>query len=135
MTNKITIAQNSNRGARPKKNLFSTLVVLAAVLLICSILVQNLNRRGDVANEVDTRKTEVAKLKEEQDRLKQALSEAHTEAYIEKQLRDNLRLEKEGEITVVLPEESIVKKLAPKLKRDEAILPEPNWKRWLNLFL
>jgi hypothetical protein len=41
---------------------------------------------------------------------------------------------KEGEVIVVLPDEDILRKLAPLLPTEENTLPEPNWKKWEKLF-
>ena len=66
--------------------------------------------------------------------MEQRLAEVKGEEYIEKQLRDNLGLAKEGEIVVVLPDEEILRKIAPSVPEEEDILPDPTWKKWLKLF-
>ena len=42
---------------------------------------------------------------------------------------------KEGEIVVILPDEHILRKLAPDREIEEEVLPDPNWKKWMKLFL
>lgn len=59
--------------------------------------------------------------------------------YIERVARDTLGLGKEGEIALVMPQESEVKKLSPRLfaKKQETDEKEntPVWKQWLQLFI
>ena len=42
---------------------------------------------------------------------------------------------KEGEIVVILPDPETVRKFAPSIYTEEEPLPDPNWKKWLKLFL
>ena len=42
---------------------------------------------------------------------------------------------KDGETIVVLPEEETLRKMAPRFEREEEVLPDPTWKKWVKLFL
>jgi len=66
--------------------------------------------------------------------LEARLREARDDIYIEKQLRDKLGYAKEGEIVVILPEDDVLRKLAPEEKKEEETLPDPNWKKWMKVF-
>jgi hypothetical protein len=66
--------------------------------------------------------------------LGKRLAEVKSQDYIEKQLRDKLGLAKPGEIVVVMPDADTLRKLAPKPVEEEAVLPDPTWKKWLRLF-
>jgi cell division protein FtsB len=76
----------------------------------------------------------VEALRKEQKDLQKRLDKVQSEEFIEKQLRDNLGLSREGEIVIILPEEDIVRSFAPKIEREEISLPDPNWKKWAKLF-
>jgi len=109
--------------------------IFIALFLVLSIsLIRNvikISQAGKVVGEASLR---VEILKEENLKLQERLSEVQGEAYVEKELRDKLGLAKEGETVLVLPEEDIVRSLAPKLTEEEETLPDPNWKKWLKLF-
>jgi 2-phospho-L-lactate guanylyltransferase (CobY/MobA/RfbA family) len=77
----------------------------------------------------------VKELQRENRKLKRDLQEKESEEFIEKELRNKLNLAKKGEIVVVLPDEEILRKLAPERVEEEEALPDPNWKKWLKLFL
>lgn len=65
--------------------------------------------------------------KQENQRLKSALSYAQTQEFIEKEARDKLFMTKAGEQKVLIPQES---------KNPDEIIKDsdPNWKKWLKLF-
>ena len=72
--------------------------------------------------------------------LTNRLTEVGKQSYIEKVARDSLSLSKEDELVLVLPPESELKKLSPRLFVDNGTAPStsdqtPNWKRWLQVFL
>src|SRR3989338_11286080 len=65
--------------------------------------------------------------KQENQRLKSALSYSQTQEFIEREARDKLFMVKEGEQKVLIPQES---------ENSQEILKDndPNWKKWWNLF-
>ncbi len=65
--------------------------------------------------------------KQENQRLKSALSYSQTPEFIEKEARDKLFMVKAGEQKVLIPKESEGQKEAKKENL-------PNWKQWWNLF-
>lgn len=84
---------------------------------------------------VEEKRRYIEELKKEKEDLENKLKEINSEAYIEKRLRDDLSMAKEGEIVVVLPEEEIVRSLF--IKRDfmsEEEVSLPNWRKWLVFF-
>ena len=66
--------------------------------------------------------------KQENQRLKSALSYSQTAEFIEKEARDKLFMIKEGEQKVLIPQES--GNSSEPLKEDD----NPNWRKWWNLF-
>lgn len=66
--------------------------------------------------------------KQENQRLKSALSYSQTQEFIEKEARDKLFMVKKGEQKVLIPQES--DNSQDFLQKDN----DPNWKKWWNLF-
>ena len=109
--------------------------IFVGLFLVLSIsLIRNIIKISQAGKVVGEASLKVEKLKEENLKLQERLNEVQSEAYVEKELRDKLGLAKEGETILVLPEEDIVRSLAPKLTEEEETLPDPNWKKWLKLF-
>lgn len=108
------------------------LFILSVFLLIT--LGRNILRIRSSGTRVDEARLNVEKLSEENKKLQEQLEIAQSEQFVEKQLRDKLGLAKEGEVVVVLPEDEILRKFSPQIQVEEDALPDPNWRKWLNLF-
>jgi cell division protein FtsB len=98
-------------------------------------LFRNIGRMMKVKEDISAEKDKITKIQKENDKLQAELLESQKPEFIEKEIRDKLGLVKTGETVVVLPDEEILEKLAPQPQKDEESLPDPNWRRWLNLFL
>lgn len=107
--------------------------VLALFLLISTI--RNIGRVRSINSAVQAEKDKVEKMKEENAALEAQIAETQGSAFIEKQIRDKLGLAKEGEAIVVLPDAEILKKLAPQTPVEQNSLPDPNWRKWVKLFI
>jgi len=89
-------------------------------------------RSGDRIDEASSKVSELEKVNQE---LRERLEEVQSQEYIERESRNKLGLAREGEIVVVLPDEEVLRKLAPPKREEEKDeLPEPNWREWLDLF-
>lgn len=108
--------------------------VILSVLLTIS-LARNVLRIQKAGGGVEKAKERVDKLTQQNQELKVKLEEVRSDEFIERQLRDKLNLTKEDEIVIVLPDDETLRKLAPKHVEEEEILPDPNWEKWLKLFL
>lgn len=115
------------------KGYFLYLVVLILILLTAS-LVRNILRILQAEDRVGEVRQRVESLGQENRKLKEELEKVESEAYVEFQARDKLGLTREGEIVVVLPDEEILRKIAPRIEEEEETLPDPTWQRWLKLF-
>ena len=115
------------------KGYLRLLLMFISILLAVS-LVRNVVRINKVNQKIKEARLRVEKLKKENEELEARLESVKTEEFVEKQLRDKLGLAKEGETIVVLPDEEILRKLAPRHEEEEDVLPDPNWKKWLKLF-
>lgn len=109
------------------------LLILVFVFLAFS-LAKNLLKVYDIRKSIEKEKEKVIKLRQEQERLKSETAKLQGSEFIEKQLRDKLGLAKPGEIVLVLPDEDVLRKLAPQIPQEEETLPDPNWRRWFKLF-
>ena len=107
--------------------------ILVAVLLVSTV--KNINRVISIRKQVEEERERIQKMQADNAKLQAQIAEAQGSDFIEKQIRDKLGLSKEGEAIVVLPDESIVKSFAPPITASEETLPDPNWKKWLKLFL
>jgi len=111
------------------KYLFLGFFILTAVSLA-----RNVSRILKAKDRIKEAEERVEKLKVQNEDLKKRLETAGSGEYLEKQLRDNLGLAKEGETIVVLPDEDTLRALAPRAEQEQETLPDPNWRKWLKLF-
>ncbi|MBU0569705.1 septum formation initiator family protein, partial [Patescibacteria group bacterium] len=105
------------------------------VLILSFSLARNIMRINKAKTRIQEAQERVDKLEEEKAKLGVKLEVVEGDEFIEKQMRDKLGLAKEGEVVVILPDDEILRKLAPNYKEEEETLPEPNWRRWARLFL
>ena len=111
----------------------SYLLIFISILLMVS-LVRNIVKINNVNQSIKEEEEKVEKIREENEELEAKLEILRSDEYQEKQLRDKLGLAKEGELIVVLPEDEVLRTLAPKHVEEEETLPDPNWKKWAHLF-
>ncbi|MFC1624907.1 septum formation initiator family protein [Patescibacteria group bacterium] len=114
---------------------YSRYLIILGVIIVTSSLIRNVLRAVSIRNRIKEEEIKVETLEKEKEDLERKVAESESDAYIEKQLRDKLGLAKEGEIILVLPEDEILRKIAPVVEIQEDILPDPTWKKWLKLFL
>jgi cell division protein FtsB len=105
------------------------------VFLLLASTVRNIGRVGSINKAVQMEKDKVAKMKQENANLEAQIAQTQGSAFIEKQIRDKLGLARQGEAIVVLPDIEILRKLAPQIPVEENTLPDPNWKKWMKLFI
>ena len=108
-------------------------LILSALLLLS--VVGNIRKVISIQSQVQEGKQKIEKLKKENEELIGKIKQNQGPEFVEKQVRDKLGLIKEGERVVVLPDEDILRKLAPRVPQEEDTLPDPNWEKWLKLFI
>ncbi len=113
---------------------FNYFIIILALFLTVS-LIGNIASTQNTLKSVEKKEKEVQALADRNSELKKTLERVQSEAFIEKQIRDQLGLAREGEIVLVLPDENVLKSLVPKLPQEEEELPDPIWRKWLKLFL
>lgn len=107
-----------------KKVLF--IVIVSVLLVIINNLIRSIYDIWQKKDFVTQAEKELSFQKQENQRLKSALSYSKTQEFIEREARNKLFMVKEGEQKVLLSKDSEeVQEKKEKL---------PNWKQWWNLF-
>lgn len=117
------------------KDKFITYAALILSIILTFSLVGNISQAKRVRGEISDKKKEIEQLQNEAKLIQEKIDQAQKPEFIEKEIRNRLGLVKESEIVVVLPEESVLRSLSPKVPEDLEILPDPNWKKWVKLFI
>lgn len=110
-------------------------LVLLAFAAMGGSIYRTSMRIKNVQNIIEKEEEEVLKLEEEKKELERRIQKVKDVDYIERQLRDKLGLAKGGEVVLIMPSDEVLRSLSPKLDEEEDVLPLPNWRKWLNLFL
>ena len=108
-----------------KKIIFIIIVII--LLLIVNNLVRSIHDLWQKKDYITQVQQELDLQKQENQRLKSALSYSQSQEFIEKQARDKLFMVKAGEQKVLVPQES---ESSQEAQKDN----NPNWKKWWNLF-
>lgn len=104
------------------------------VLLVFTVA-KDISRSKAIDSQIEAQKAKIAKIEAENNKLIQQITEAQNPEFVEKEVRNKLGLGKAGEAMVVMPENDVLRKLAPRLTEEEEMAPDPNWKKWLQLFI
>ena len=110
-------------------------VIWILVVLLTLSLVQNIGKVKRIRGGIAAEKAKIVKMKAANEILANQVAQAQKPEFIDKEIRNKLGLVKTGETIVVLPNEEVLRSLAPKLETEQEALPDPNWKKWVNLFL
>lgn len=109
--------------------------VLIVIILMLGSITRNIGKVIAIRGEVAEERKRIESLQKENEELQKRIAETQSDEFIEGQIRDKLGLVKEGEIVIVLPDEEVLRSLAPKISEEADTLPDPNWKKWVKLFL
>jgi len=107
--------------------------ILIVFLLVSTV--KNLQKVAGIRSAVQAEKAKVEKMKQTNAELEAQISEIQSPEFIEGQIRNKLGLVKPGEAIVVLPDADTLRKLAPQMPVEVETLPDPNWKKWIHLFI
>ena len=131
---KSQVLKRFSQKLREKFTFVRRYFIFFVIFLLTLSLIRNISdiKRGQ--GEIEEGKAKVKELEKKREELKKKLEFVKSEEFVESQLRDKLGLSKEGEIVIVLPDDEILRKLAPKEEEEEEVLPDPNWKKWVKLF-
>jgi cell division protein FtsB len=106
---------------------FFFIIIVIILLFIINDLMHSIYDIWQKKDFVTQAQKELEFQKQENQRLKSALSYSQTQEFIEKEARDKLFMTKEGEQKVLIPQES---ENSQNTQKDNS----PNWKKWWNLF-
>lgn len=104
-------------------------------ILLSVTLVRNILVISSANQKIEKIKNEIADIESKNNHLKVQLEKTSREEFLEEQARNKLGLIREGEVVIVLPDEETLKQFSPKIPEEEVSLPDPNWKKWLKLFM
>ncbi len=110
-------------------------LMLAIAILLTLSIVSNIGKIIQIRGEVARERAKIEKQKKENEELARTVADTQGPSFVEKEVRDKLGLVKKGETIVVLPDVETLRSLAPKPPVEEDALPDPNWRKWLKLFL
>lgn len=128
---------DANEKNKEKPTLITKLITVGLIvltILVIGAFFRNLSKLKKAKERIAEKEKEINELRKKNDEIKDRLKEISSEAYIEKQLRDNLGMSKEGEKVIVLPDEETLKGLVPEINKTEEETKLPNWKMWLDFF-
>ena len=108
--------------------------VWGLILILALSVARNVSRDAQVNAQIQTEKAKLAKIQADNNKLIQELAQTQNPNFIEKEVRDKLGLGKTGEAMVVLPDEDVLRKLAPQMPVEVDSLPDPNWVKWEKMF-
>lgn len=116
-------------------NKITAYAIWALIIILSFSLIKNISAASQIKSDIAGEEAKIKKMQEDNDKLAAEIAETQSQNFIEKQIRDKLGLVREGEAIVVLPDEETLKKLAPQIPEEKDSLPDPNWKKWLKLFM
>lgn len=105
------------------------------ILLLGLTLARNVAMAARIKAAISSEKNKVAKMQSDNQNLEEQILTTQTGVFMEREVRDKLGLAKPGEAIVVLPDDEALRKLAPPAPNQAETLPDPNWKKWLKLFM
>lgn len=111
------------------------IVPIVLLFVLSGSFIKGLKRAKETQKLIQKTQSRLQKAKEENQNLQSQLEFTQSQQFIEEQLRNKLGLAKEGEIILVLPDNETLAKLAPTIPEEQEQKPQPNWKKWAQLFL
>lgn len=115
---------------------FFKVFVFGLGLLFAVSLIRNIFTLRSSESKISDAQVRLEDVEKQTQDLQKQLDEVESGNYREKQARDKLGLAREGETVVYLPNEQILRNIAPLSGGDDSDqLPLPNWQKWLELFV
>ena len=124
------------RGGKTRNLRFGLISFVLFVFLIITIktFFDNFWRLKRALDALKEKESIVASLELENENIKRRIEELGSDLYVERQLRDNLGMAKEGETVVILPNDEELRKLIIDFDLDENRVKLPVWQQWLEVF-
>jgi len=110
-------------------------IVILFLFLVISFI-RGISSLASARKQINEAKKRVEEAQRKNDELITKAQEVTSEAFTEQVARNKLGLAKPGETIIILPDPEIVKKFSGRVANEEQdSLPDPNWRKWLKLFL
>lgn len=112
-------------------------ILFYLIVLIFGVIIVNLSRGIfdllRVEERVETAEEEVLVLQQEHESLKDELAWRSTEAFVEQEIRNKLKMAKPDEVVVMVEEDMYLEEQDQEGQSLEQEV-KPNWQRWWELF-
>lgn len=105
------------------------------IVLLAFSTSHSLSSAARVKAQIKAEEARVARMQKENADLENRVILTQSGDFIEAEIRNKLGLVKNGEVIVVLPDADTLRKIAPTEAGDKEVLPDPNWRKWLKLFI
>ncbi len=116
------------------KTRITTLVLILVLVVSLKSFWDNFSRFKKASSRLEEKERSVESLRKENESIKKRIEELNSDLYIERQLRDNLVMAKEGEVVVILPDDEELEKLVPDFQLEKIQKEKPVWRKWLDVF-
>lgn len=122
------------RGEVDMKN--KAVVVVSVIIFVISLKAfwGNLSRLKKSLVGLREKEEIVSNLRKGNEEIRKKVEELSSDLYLEKQLRDNLGMAREGEQVIILPDDEELEALVPDLDMENRSEVKPIWQRWLEVF-
>ncbi len=111
-------------------------MIVSIIILVVSLKAfwDNFSRLKKALTGLKEKEKIVENLKEENEDIEKRIEELGSDLYIERQLRDNLGMAKEGEVVVILPDDEELTRLVSDFGLEKRQEEKPVWQKWLEVF-
>lgn len=117
-----------------KKRLFSYMIMIVSVIVSVK-LVKDIYRIWHVDDRIIEAERGLETAKQEREELEKKLKETESGFQKEKQIRDTLKMAKENEVVIVVPEEVVKARLEAKEEVDVLVEDLKIWEKWRQVFM
>ena len=117
-----------------KKRLFSYMIMIVSVIVSVK-LVKDIYRVWHVDDRIVEAERELGAAKQEREEIEKRLKETESGFQKEKQIRDTLKMAKENEVVIVVPEEVVKARLETKEMVDVLAEDLKIWEKWWRVFM
>lgn len=122
------------RGEVDMKNKAVVLVSVIIFFISLKAFWDNLSRLKKSLVGLREKEEIVSNLRKGNEEIRKKVEELSSDLYLEKQLRDNLGMAREGEQVIILPDDEELEALVPDLDMENRSEVKPIWQRWLEVF-
>ena len=127
--------QADTRDILKKIKPFYRKIALAILVVLTISFARNITKIRSAGGRIEKARQKNEILEQEIEKLSSQLEILKSDEHVESEIRNKLGLAKKGETVVVMPDNEILRKIAPRVKYEKDSLPLPNWRLWVELFM